>query len=199
MASSASEYTKVRVDAGPSAGANYAHVGRTHRHHYEAVTLTLSILLWAAAIFLTVLGIAGLVVPALPGPLLIFLGLVAAAWAENFEYVGVFMLTVLAVLAALAYALDFVAAAFGARRYGASAGAAIGALLGALVGILFGLPGLILGPFIGAVLGQFLAAPELQQAVRAGWGAWVGLVLGIAAKAALSMTMIGLFVIARLI
>lgn len=156
-------------------------------------------LLWAAAIVFVALGVAGLVIPALPGPVLIFVGLFAAAWAENFEYVGAFMLVALAMLAALAYALDFVAAAFGARRYGASAGAAIGALIGALVGIFFGLPGLILGPFFGAVLGQLSAAPELRQAMRAGWGAWVGLVIGIAVKSALAVLMIGLFAVARLV
>ena len=154
-------------------------------------------LLWVVAVVFIALGIAGLVIPALPGPILIFVGLFVAAWAENFEYVGAFMLVLLAMFAALAYALDFVAAALGARRYGASAGAAIGALVGALVGIFFGLPGLILGPFIGAVLGQLSAAPELRQAVRAGWGAWVGLVIGIAAKTAFAVMMIGLYAVAR--
>ena len=159
----------------------------------------MTILLWAAAIVFIAVGVAGLVVPALPGPVLIFLGLLAAAWAEDFEYVGAYTLIVLALLAALAYALDFVAGAFGARKYGASTGAAIGALVGALVGIFFGLPGLFLGPFFGAVVGQLCVAPELRQAVRAGWGAWIGLVIGMAVKAALAIFMIGLFVFARLV
>lgn len=154
-------------------------------------------LLWAAAFLCVVLGIAGLILPALPGPLLIFAGLVAAAWAEDFAYVGTNTLLVLAILSALALLLDFLAGALGARRYGASARAATGALLGALVGIFFGLPGLVLGPFFGAVVGQLLTAPELSPAVRAGWGAWIGVLLGTAAKVALAAIMIGLFVFIR--
>jgi uncharacterized protein len=154
-------------------------------------------LIWITAVVLVVAGLAGLVLPALPGPLLVFAGLLLAAWAEGFAYVGTKTLIVLGVMAALASLADYVAGAFGARRYGASYRSVAGAALGAVVGIFFGLPGLLLGPFIGALLGELAERRNLLSAGRAGWGATVGLVLGTAAKLALGFTMVGLFLLVR--
>lgn len=154
-------------------------------------------LTWALAAVLVVGGIIGLIVPALPGPLLLFAGLWVAAWAEGFVFVGAKTLVALAVMAALASLADFVAGAFGARRYGASPRSVTGAALGALVGLFFGLPGLLLGPFIGALLGELSTRAGLVAAGRAGWGATIGLVLGTAAKIALGFAMLGLFLMVR--
>ncbi|MCC5809063.1 MAG: DUF456 domain-containing protein [Ectothiorhodospiraceae bacterium] len=154
-------------------------------------------LIWAVALLLVTAGLAGLVLPALPGPLLLFAGLWVAAWAEGFAFVGLKTLIFLGTMAALASLADFVAGAFGARRYGASARSVTGATLGAVVGLFFGLPGLLLGPFIGAVLGELSARRGLLAAGRAGWGATLGLVLGTAAKVALGLSMITLFLVIR--
>lgn len=157
----------------------------------------MTVLTWIIAILLVAAGLAGLVLPALPGPLLLFAGLLMAAWAEQFVHVGTWTLVMLAVMAALASLADFVAGAFGAKRYGASPRSVAGAALGAVVGIFFGLPGLLLGPFIGALLGELSARRDLAAAGRAGWGATVGLVLGTAAKLALGFAMVGLFLVVR--
>lgn len=157
----------------------------------------MTVLTWIIAILLVVAGLAGLVLPALPGPLLLFAGLFLAAWAEQFVHVGTWTLVVLAVMAALALLADFVAGAFGAKRYGASPRSVAGAALGAIVGIFFGLPGLLLGPFAGALLGELSARRDLAAAGRAGWGATIGLVLGTAAKLALGFAMVGLFLVVR--
>jgi hypothetical protein len=138
------------------------------------------------------------VLPALPGPPLLFAGLLAAAWAEDFVHVGTGTLVALGAMAALAYVVDFIAGAFGARRYGASGRAMIGAALGAVVGIFFGLVGVLLGPFIGAVIGELSAQNNLHAASRAGVGATIGLLLGTAAKLALGFAMIGVFLVMRL-
>lgn len=157
-----------------------------------------SVLLWIVAVVLVVVGLAGLVLPAIPGPPVLLAGLVMAAWAEDFAHVGAWTLAFLALMALLAYALDFAATAFGARRFGASPRAAGGAALGALVGIFFGLPGILLGPFLGAVAGELSVRRRLAEAGRAGLGATVGLVIGGAAKLALGFSMVGLFLLARL-
>jgi uncharacterized protein len=157
----------------------------------------MTILAWILAILLIVLGLAGLVLPVLPGPLLLFLGLLVAAWAEGFAYIGTGTLIALGIMAALASLADFVAGALGARRYGSSPRAMLGAALGAVVGLFFGLPGLLLGPFAGALLGELTARRDLQAASRAGWGATIGLALGIAAKLALGFAMVGLFLLVR--
>lgn len=152
-----------------------------------------TLIIWLGALLLIALGLAGLVFPALPGPLLLFAGLWMAAWAEGFAFVGLYTLIALGGMAALAFLADFVAGAFGARRSGASSRSVTGATLGAIVGIFFGLPGLLLGPFIGAVIGELSQQWDLVAAGRAGWGATIGLALGIAAKLALGIAMVGLF------
>jgi uncharacterized protein YqgC (DUF456 family) len=157
----------------------------------------MTVVAWILAVLMVLLGLAGLVLPVLPGPFLLFAGLWTAAWAEGFAYVGMGTLIALGVMAALAALADFVAGAFGAQRYGASPRAIGGAVLGALVGIFFGLPGLLLGPFIGALLGEFSQRRDLAAAGRAGWGATVGLALGIAAKLALGFAMLAVFVFVR--
>ena len=159
--------------------------------------MVVEILLWILAVILVAAGIAGLVFPALPGAPILFVGLVVAAWAEDFAHVGTGTLIVLGVMALLMYLLDFLAGAFGARRFGASPRAIIGATIGAVVGIFFGIPGILLGPFIGAVLGELSAHSDLKTAGRAGIGATVGLALGVAAKLALALAMVGIFVIVR--
>ena len=157
----------------------------------------IEILLWLLAIILVLAGLVGLVFPALPGALLLFAGLFTAAWAEGFLHVGSTTLIVLGVMTILTYAVDFLASAFGAKRFGASHRAIIGATLGAIVGIFFGSPGILLGPFIGAVLGEFSNRPDLKAAGLAGIGATLGLALGVAAKLTLAFAMLGIFVIVR--
>ena len=78
------------------------------------------VLYWLLAIFLGAIGLAGVVLPAIPGAPLLFAGLFLAAWVENFAYVGKWTLTILGLLALLTYGVDFWAAMFGAKRFGAS-------------------------------------------------------------------------------
>ena len=154
-------------------------------------------LLWLTGIVLVVLGMAGLILPALPGAPLLFVGFLLAAWAEDFVYVGIKTIAILALLALLTYGVDLWATIFGAKKFGASKRAIIGALAGLVVGIFLGFPGVLFGPFIGAMIGELLAQRGLHAAARAGLGATVGLALGAALKLALAFSMIGIFVVAR--
>ena len=155
------------------------------------------LLYWLLAILLGSVGLAGVVLPAIPGAPLLFAGLFLAAWVENFAYVGKWTLMILGVLALLTYGVDFWAAMFGAKRFGASRRAVVGALVGTVVGLFLGLPGVLFGPFIGAVIGELLAQRSLEDAARAGFGATIGLVLGVALKLTLAFSMIGIFAVAR--
>lgn len=158
-----------------------------------------TLLLWILAALLVIAGLAGLMLPALPGAPLLFAGLAAAAWAEDFAYVGTGTIIVLAVLAALISAVDFIAGALGAKRFGASPRAITGALIGGVAGLFFGLPGVLLGPFIGAVIGELSVRHDLNAATRAGFGAALGLLFAAVTKIALAFTMIGVFVVVRLV
>jgi uncharacterized protein YqgC (DUF456 family) len=131
-----------------------------------------------AALLLVVAGLVGMVVPGLPGVLLVYAGLVCAAWSDGFARVGWITLGILLLLAIAAMALDFLTASYGARRAGASRWAAV------------------LGPFLGAVLLELLVRKDFLQAGKAGVGTWLGLLVGTALKLALVFMMIGIFALA---
>jgi uncharacterized protein len=155
--------------------------------------------LWLLAILLVLAGIAGTVLPVLPGAPLVFLGLLCAAWADHFQKVGWFTLTILAILTVLAVVVEFLAKTYGAKRVGASWLALAGAVVGTIVGLFFNVPGLIFGPFLGAVAGEWLAVRNLRQAGKVGLGTWLGMILGIATNLALVFAMVGIFVLAYVI
>ena len=158
-----------------------------------------AIVLWTVAGVLVLAGLAGLILPAIPGAPLIFAGLVVGAWADDFAYVGVWTIVILAVLTLVTIGVDFWATMFGAKRFGASKRAVIGALVGSIIGLFLGLPGVLFGPFIGAVIGEISSRGSLPQATRAGFGATLGLILGAAIKLALALSMIGIFVAVRFV
>lgn len=159
--------------------------------------MALQIALWLLAFVLTIAGFAGLVLPALPGAVLLFAGLLAAAWAEDFAYVGWGTLTLLGIMALSTYLLDFAATALGAGRFGGSKRAVAGASVGAVVGLFFGIFGILLGPFVGAVIGELTTQRDPRAAGLAGVGATLGLVVGAVAKLAVAVSMVGIFVLVR--
>jgi len=158
---------------------------------------TVTIILFIAAVICLIAGLAGLVLPLLPGPLLIFIGLFLTAWAEDFIYVNWGTLLILGLLMLVAHAVDFIASALGAKRYGAGRKALIGAIIGAFLGLFFGFIGIIIGPFVGAVIGQLLEKDDFQSAGLVGVGTWIGIVFGMAAKIAIGTSMIGIYVLVR--
>jgi uncharacterized protein YqgC (DUF456 family) len=158
--------------------------------------MSIEVLWLVLAVALVCVGVAGSVLPALPGVPLVFAGLVLAAWAGDFERVSWVTLVVLGLLTVASFAIDLAATAMGARRVGATKLAVVGAALGTLGGLFLGLPGLVLGPFVGAVVGELLSHGQMQQATRAGVATWMGLLFGTLAKLALVFTMLGVFALA---
>lgn len=154
---------------------------------------------WIISAIMLITGFAGLLLPALPGVLLIFAGLVFAAWAEGFAYVGWGTISILAALTAAAYIIDFLAGLLGAKRFGAGRYGVMGAAIGTVIGLIFGLPGIIIGPFLGAVIGELYANKDLQSASTAGLGVWIGMAIGIAARVAVAFVMVGVFLLARFV
>jgi uncharacterized protein YqgC (DUF456 family) len=159
----------------------------------------MTVILWAVAIALILIGAAGTVLPALPGATLVFGGIVLAAWIDGFTRIPVWVLVILGVMTALAWIVDFAAAALGAKRAGASKLALVGALIGTLLGVLTGLWGLLFMPLAGAAIGEYAAQRDLRRAGKVGLATWVGLLLGTAAKVAIVFAMIGIFVFALLV
>ncbi len=151
---------------------------------------------WTIAVILMLVGLAGTVLPALPGVPLIFAGIVLAAWIGHFEAISVTTLVILGVLTAIGVVADFVATALGAKRAGASRYGIIGAALGTVVGVFTGLWGLVFMPLVGAALGEFYAHRDALKAGRVGLATWIGMLLGTAFKLAIALTLIGVFLLA---
>ncbi|MEG3788571.1 DUF456 domain-containing protein [Lysobacter sp. CCNWLW3] len=145
---------------------------------------------------LILVGIAGTVLPALPGLPLVFAGMLLAAWAGGFQQVGWLMLTVLGLLTLVSLGVDFLATAMGAKRVGASKLALIGAMAGTFAGLFFGPIGLFAGPFVGALGGELIHSRQLGQATKVGVGTWVGILVGTVLKLGLAFAMVALFVAA---
>lgn len=156
-------------------------------------------ILWIAAIALIAIGVAGTILPAIPGAILVFGGIALAAWIDDFARIPAWLLLLFGVLTAMAWMVDYVAAAVGAKRAGASRQAIIGAAVGTFAGIFTGLWGLLFMPLAGAALGEYLAQRDLRLAGKVGIATWIGLLLGTAAKVAIVFAMVGIFVFALLV
>ncbi len=155
-----------------------------------------NILWYVIAGIIIAAGLVGSILPNLPGIPVMFGGMLLAAWVGHFETIKVWVIVLLGILAAFSIVFDFIAGAFGAKKYGASRGAVWGAFFGTIVGLFFGIPGIILGPFAGAVIGQLASGSRVDHAARVGFGTWIGLVIGTAIKLATAFMMLGAFALA---
>jgi uncharacterized protein YqgC (DUF456 family) len=156
------------------------------------------VLLWTLSAVLIAVGVAGTVLPALPGTALVLGGILLGAWIDDFSRVGWGSLGAITFLAVLAWVLDYVAGLLGARRAGASRQALIGAGVGTVVGLFMGLVGVLFMPLVGAALGEYLARRDQRQALTVGVSTWIGIMVGLIAKVVLAFVMIGIFVVALL-
>ena len=147
---------------------------------------------------LIVLGLAGTVLPVLPGTLLVWAGIVLGAWIDDFARVSVTTVVVISVLGVVAWALDYAAGLLGAQKAGASKQALLGAAVGTVVGLFMGLVGVLFMPLVGAAVGEYMARKDQARAVKVGLATWVGIMLGLLAKVVLAFIMVGVFAAALL-
>lgn len=159
----------------------------------------MTIALWVIAVLLIVVGIAGTVLPALPGIAFVFGGILLAAWIDDFTRVSGVTVGIVAALAVIGFLVDYVAAALSAKRAGASRQGLIGAALGTVAGVFTGFIGLIFLPLAGAAIGEYLAHRDALKAGQVGVATWIGLLLGAVAKVTIVFVMIGAFVLALLV
>jgi hypothetical protein len=158
----------------------------------------MEILLYVLGAAALLVGLAGVVLPALPGSALLVLGAVLVAWAEGFTRVSGWTVAGCALVGVAIWVVDLAAGVLGAKAFGASKWAVIGAGLGLLVGLFLGLPGIVLGPAVGAIVLEYARDPNFERAMKAGVGAFLGFVLGTAVKVALSFVLVGILLLALL-
>jgi uncharacterized protein YqgC (DUF456 family) len=159
----------------------------------------MTVFLWILAVALIVLGLAGTILPALPGVTLMFGGILLAAWIDHFTRIPGWRVAVFAALTIISWAVDYFAAVAGAKKAGASTLALVGAAVGTVLGIFTGLWGLLFMPLLGAAIGEYMAQRDLRRAGTVGVATWVGLLVGTAVKVAIAFAMLGAFVVALLL
>lgn len=132
---------------------------------------------------LIILGLIGCVVPGVPGPPFSLLALVMLSAAKRWEPFSLNFLIVMALLTIVVTALDYVVPAAGAKKFGASKYGFWGAVIGMLIGIIFFPPlGIIIGAFLGAIAGELVIGKPSYDALKAGWGVFVGIMFGMILK-----------------
>jgi len=145
------------------------------------------IVLIILGLLFALIGLIGCILPVIPGPPLSFFALIILSYAKNWEPFSVTFLIIMAGLTILATALDYVVPAIGAKRYGASKLGVWGSIIGMLIGLFIFPPwGMLIGAIIGALAGELAGGKKGKKALRAGWGVFVGNIIGIGLKLAFS-------------
>lgn len=135
-------------------------------------------ILIGSGILLIIGGIVGSVVPFLPGPPLSYAGLLLLHFTEKHQFSTRF-LVIWAIITAITYLIDYFIPIWGTKRFGGSKQGVWGSIIGLVAGIFFFPPfGIIIGPFAGAVIGELMAGKNSSAAFRAGFGSFVGFLLG---------------------
>jgi len=145
------------------------------------------IVLIILGLLFALIGLIGCILPVIPGPPLSFFALIILSYAKNWEPFSTTFLIIMAGLAILATFLDYVVPAIGAKRYGASKLGVWGSIIGMLIGLFIFPPwGMLIGAIIGALAGELAGGKKGKKALRAGWGVFVGNIMGIGIKLAFS-------------
>jgi uncharacterized protein YqgC (DUF456 family) len=141
------------------------------------------IVLIIIAFICLIIGIVGCIVPGIAGPPFSYASLILLSIAERWEPFSAKFLIIMALITVVVTGLDYFLPAAGAKKYGASKLGFWGAIIGMILGILFFPPlGMIIGAFIGAIVGELLKGKQSYEALKAGWGVFVGVMLGVLLK-----------------
>ena len=129
------------------------------------------------AFLFMLIGIIGCIVPGLPGTPIAYAGLWIAQASDRIDFSGQFLL-VWGIVVVIISVLDYIVPAWGTKHYGGSRWGVWGSTLGVIIGLFFGAVGVILGPLVGAILGELISGKQLNQALKAGWGSFIGILFG---------------------
>ncbi|TAH00673.1 MAG: DUF456 domain-containing protein [Sphingobacteriales bacterium] len=132
------------------------------------------------AIILTLAGLAGCVLPAIPGPPLNFIGLLLLQWA--WQPFSTITLVALGIITIIVLVLDYMIPVWGAKIFGATRYGIWGSIIGMLAGIFLTPIGMIMGLLLGAIIGDMLAGKKPLEALKSGAGTFLGTMAGMLVK-----------------
>lgn len=123
-------------------------------------------------------GIAGCVLPIIPGPPLSYIGLLLLHFTSRYQFSTSFLI-IWGIITVAVYVIDYFIPAWGTKRFGGSKRGVWGSLIGLVIGLFFFPPfGIIIGPFLGAVIGELTAGKDHSSALKSGFGSFMGFLLG---------------------
>lgn len=143
--------------------------------------MIIEILLAGAGFILTVLGVLGCILPVIPGPPLSFIGLLLLHYTRWADYSSD-LLWILGAAALIVTVLDYIVPIWGTKKFGGSKKGMWGATIGLIIGLFIGPIGIIIGPFFGAVVAELIGGKDSTHAFKAGFGAFIGFLLGVGLK-----------------
>lgn len=150
-------------------------------------------LLYALSAICMLAGLAGCILPMLPGPPLAWLGMLLLHFTDRVDF-SVTELVVSALVVIATLVLDYFTPMIGAKKFGGGKYGNRGCVIGTIIGMFFLPLGLILGPFLGAVIGELIAGKPFRAALKAGFGSFVGFLFGTLIKLAVCLYFIIRFI-----
>ncbi|MBQ6790844.1 MAG: DUF456 domain-containing protein [Paludibacteraceae bacterium] len=141
----------------------------------------MDITLIVIAFVLMLIGIIGCIVPGLPGTPIAYAGLWVAQATDKIDFSWQFLL-IWGIVTVVIFVLDYIVPAWGTKKYGGTKWGVWGSTIGVFVGLFFGAAGVILGPLVGAILGELISGKQLNDALRAGWGSFIGILFSTVLK-----------------
>lgn len=157
----------------------------------------MEIVLVVTGFVLIIVGFLGSALPVLPGPPLAWVGYLLLKWTnyvtDNQSYENALWIMLFFVV--LVTVLDYIVPVWGTKKYGGTKAGMWGATIGLIIGLFLGPVGIILGPFAGAFIAELVTGKREKEALRAGWGSFLGFLLGVGMKLMVCATILFLFIL----
>ena len=149
--------------------------------HIQPIRVAGDILLIILGILCLIVGLAGCILPMIPGPPVAYAGLLLLHFTDKAQFSTTQLLLWLAAVV-LVQILDYFVPMLGSKYSGGSRWGTRGCLIGTIVGLFFMPWGIILGPFLGAFAGELMGGSKTDQALKSGLGSLLGFLLGTVVK-----------------
>ncbi len=141
----------------------------------------MDIILIIFGIIAMLVGLAGCVLPMLPGPPIAYAGLLCLHFTDAYE-IPTPKLVVWFLIVVVIQILDYLVPMLGTKYYGGSRLGNFGCLVGTIIGLFFLPWGIIVGPFVGAVIGEIISGRTSSEALKSGIGSLLGFLFGTVLK-----------------
>lgn len=139
--------------------------------------MTLDIIFYVIGAICIIVGFLGCVLPILPGLPISYLGILLLHFTSKVDYSLAFLIG-WAIVVIIVQILDYFVPIWGTKKFGGSKAGTWGSGIGLFLGMFLSPWGVILGPFVGALIGELISGKEFSLALRAGFGSFIGFLVG---------------------